>query len=481
MTGRFRRALAACAPPALLAAAAVTAAPAVPPAAAATAPAPVRAVDTGVPNGDVIANLWSWNWRSVAAECTGVLDPAGYGAVWVAPPAESLRHPTGVWWDVYQPYSYRLTGRFGTEAEFAAMVRACHGAGIKVYTDAVINHTGAQTGTGYAGTVLTDKYDPPMYDRADYNVDVCDRAIANWSDLWEVQNCELLSLPDLKTGSDGVRDRIAGYLNAQIALGVDGFRIDAAKHIPNEDLRAIFGRLRETVSGARPYVFHEVFPGEPPRPQDYFSTGDVLDFTYADKIKTAFQGDIAWLSSFGPSWGLLPAADSVSFVTNHDTERNGRHLSYKDGATARIANVFQLAWKHTTPTVYAGFEFGDPEQAPPNSGGFVTDTDCLRGWHCLDRDPAVVGMVGWRHAAGNAGVTHWQSPSSNVIGFGRADRAFVAINNTGGAHTAQYSTGLPDGAYCNVIDGCATKVTVTGGRATLTVPAKGAVAFHVGR
>lgn len=101
-------------------------------------------------SGDVIANLWEYNWDSVAAECTNVLGPNGYGAVWVAPPAESLRQTNYYWWDVYQPYSYNLSGRFGTAAEFATMVDACHDAGVKVYTDAVINHTAAQTGTGYA-------------------------------------------------------------------------------------------------------------------------------------------------------------------------------------------------------------------------------------------------------------------------------------------------------------------------------------------
>lgn len=37
-------------------------------------------------SGDVIANLWEYNWNSVASECTDVLGPNGYGAVWVAPP-----------------------------------------------------------------------------------------------------------------------------------------------------------------------------------------------------------------------------------------------------------------------------------------------------------------------------------------------------------------------------------------------------------
>jgi alpha-amylase len=448
--------------------------------AARAADLPKVAADTGVPNGDVIANLWSWNWRSVAAECANQLDPAGYGAVWVAPPSESLRHPSGVWWDVYQPYSYRLNSRFGTQAQFSAMIGACHAAGIKVYTDAVVNHTAAQTGTGYDGTVVTDKYDPPMYDRGEYNVDVCGRDIGNWGDRWEVQHCELLDLPDLKTGSAGVRAKLAGYLNSQLALGVDGFRVDAAKHIPSTELAAIVGQLNNTTSGARPYVFHEVFPGEPPSASEYYGSGDVLDFVYAERLKSAFQGDIATLSSFGTGWGILPAANSVSFVTNHDTERSGRHLSYKDGATSALANVFQLAWEHTTPTVYAGFEFGDPESAPPNTNGFVTDTNCAGGWHCLNRNPLVAGMVGWHNAVGGADVANWQSPAGNVIGFGRGNVGFVAINNTGAAHTAQYTTGLADGSYCVVTNGCASRATVSGGRATLTVPAKSAVAFHTG-
>jgi alpha-amylase len=41
--------------------------------------------------GDVIANLFMWNWPSVAAEYTNVLGPKGYGTVQVAPPQDSIR------------------------------------------------------------------------------------------------------------------------------------------------------------------------------------------------------------------------------------------------------------------------------------------------------------------------------------------------------------------------------------------------------
>ncbi|WP_419993024.1 alpha-amylase [Streptomyces boninensis] len=430
------------------------------------------------PGKDVIANLWSWNWKSVGSECSDVLGPSGYAAVWVAPPAESLSHPKHHWWDIYQPYSYQLSGRFGSEADFAAMAKACNAAGVKVYTDAVINHTGAQTGTGYAGTKVTDKYQPAMYQKSDYNVDACDRTITNWDDKWEVQHCELLELPDLKTSSAAVREKITGYLNSQIKLGVSGFRVDAAKHIPADELKAVVDGLDATADGSKPYVFHEVYPGKTPTPDEYYGSGDVLDFSYADQLKAAFQGDIASLKDFGNN-GLLPGENAVSFVTNHDTERNGRHLTYKDGDTAVLANVFQLGWKRATPAVYAGFTFSDPEASPPaDADGMVTDTKCGDGWYCLDRDPRVTGMVGWRAAVGDEDVTDFQSPQGNVIGFGRGAKGFVAINNSGSAVTAEFSTAVADGTYANALDGGETKVTVSGGKAKLDLPAKGAVAFH---
>lgn len=41
--------------------------------------------------GEVSANLFEWNWPSVANECTTVLGPAGYGSVQVAPPQDSVK------------------------------------------------------------------------------------------------------------------------------------------------------------------------------------------------------------------------------------------------------------------------------------------------------------------------------------------------------------------------------------------------------
>ncbi|MFF7471724.1 carbohydrate-binding module family 20 domain-containing protein [Streptomyces sp. NPDC008092] len=443
-------------------------------------PATAAQADTTA-KGDVIANLWEWNWNSIASECTNVLGPAGYGAVQVAPPSESLKQSSYYWWDVYQPYSYTLNSRFGTAAQFASMISACHTAGVKVYTDAVINHTAAQTGTGYDGTTLTSKYDTPDWDPSDYHTSAdcptSDLTIQDYSNLTQVQNCELLGLPDLKTGADNVRSGLAAFLNKQIALGVDGFRVDSAKHIPATDMAAIVAKLNTTTSGAAPYVFDEVYPGSTPQPSDYYGSGDVLDFTYASRMKSAFQGNVSDLASLSTS-GILPAANSVSFVTNHDTERNGLHMSYKDGDSYKLANLFELAYKWSTPTVYSSWQWTQSDQAPPNSAGFVTDTNCSSGWNCLDRDTAVVGMVAWHNAAGSAAVSNWQTMSSNVIGFGRSGAGFFAVNNGSSSATYTFATGMADGTYSDVIDGGASTVTVSGGNASITIPAKDAVAFY---
>jgi alpha-amylase len=166
-------------------------------------------------------------------------------------------------------------------------------------------------------------------------------------------------------------------------------------------------------------------------------------------------------------------------VTNHDTERNGLHMSYKDGDTYKLANLFQLAYKWSTPTVYASWKWTQSDQAPPNSSGFVTNTDCASGsWYCLDRDTAVVGMVAWHNAVDTAAVSNWQTKSSSVIGFGRGGAGFFALNNGSSSATYTFTTGMADGTYRNVIDGGATTVTVSGGSASLTIPAKSAIAFY---
>lgn len=58
-----------------------------------------------------------------------------------------------------------------------------------------------------------------------------DGNVNNYGDPNNVRNCYLVGLTDLYGALDYVRDKVAGYLNSLVAIGVAGIRIDAAKHM----------------------------------------------------------------------------------------------------------------------------------------------------------------------------------------------------------------------------------------------------------
>jgi alpha-amylase len=434
------------------------------------------AAQAAPPGGkDVTAVLFSWNFDSIARECTDRLGPAGYGFVQVSPPQEHIQG--SAWWTQYQPVSYRIAGRLGNEQQFRSMITTCNNAGVGVIVDAVINHMAAGSGTGTGGTSYT-KYDyPGLYSSNDFSS--CRENIRDGDythDRWRVQNCELVGLADLDTGSEYVQNAVASYMNRLLGWGVAGFRVDAAKHIPADHLRAI----KSKVNGGNVFWNQEVIygAGEAIAPEEYLDSGDVQEFRYAFDLKRIFQQErLSHLRTFGESWGYMPSARSGVFVDNHDTERNGSTLSYRDGSAYTLANVFMLAWPYGNPDVHSGYEFSGFDAGPPN-GGQVTA--CYQNnWKCQHAWPEIASMVGFRNATSGTAVTQWWDNGNNAIAFGRGDRGYVVINREGGALNRTFQTSLPGGAYCDVQSGSA--VTVGGdGRFTASVGAGSALALHAG-
>lgn len=420
---------------------------------------------------DVTAVLFEWTFESVARECTRTLGPAGYGFVQVSPPQEHIQG--GQWWTSYQPVSYKIAGRLGDRAAFANMVSACHGAGVKVIADSVINHMAAGNGTGTGGSPY-EKYNyPGTYSGAD--LDDCRSNITNYGDRGNVQNCELVGLADLDTGEDYVRGRIAAYLNDLLSLGVDGFRIDAAKHMPAADLANIKSRL----NNPGVYWKHEAIhgAGEAVSPGEYLGSGDVQEFRYGRSLKQVFNNEnLANLKNYGEGWGFMESGKSAVFVDNHDTERGGDTLSYKDGAKYTLASVFMLAWPYGSPDVHSGYEFSAHDAGPPNGG---TVNACYSdGWKCQHDWNEIKSMVGFRNVARGQGVTNWWDNGGDRIAFGRGDKAYVAINHEGSSLTRTFQTSLAAGTYCDIQNNTAVTVN-SSGQFTATLGAHTAVALHV--
>ncbi|MBE9158682.1 alpha-amylase family protein [Nodosilinea sp. LEGE 06152] len=468
------------------------------------APAPTTPAPT------TLVHLFEWTWADIATECETYLGPNGYRAVQISPPQEHIVLPDYgyPWWQRYQPVSYRLESRSGSRAALQDMIHRCRDAGVAVYADAVINHmAGFDSGVGSAGSRFT-KYDyPGLYKPEDFND--CHQQVTDYDNAENVTQCELVGLADLNTGSAKVQATLVDYMSELVEMGVAGFRIDAAKHIRNEELGEILAQLRDRHPEVNLYIYQEVIdPGtEAIRKQDYYDSGNVLDFKYGRFVGLAFLGlegqTLANLQTLGEGWGLAPSAQAVVFTDNHDKQRGhgggGDYLTYKNGDLYALANVFMLAFPYGKPQVMSSFAFDNSEQGPPTYANGITQpvyqgeaSNCFEAWVCEHRWPAIAGMVGFRNAVEPvAEVTDWWSNNANQIAFGRGNRGFVAINREAQPLTHRFQTQLPPGRYCNVAQGglaangkvCANDAEVIlvnrAGQFTATLPAMSALAIHV--
>ena len=475
-------------------------------------------------SGDAFVHLFEWKWTDIARECETVLGPAGFSAVQVSPPQEHSVQSSHTWSQRYQPVSYSVErSRSGTGAEFRDMVARCRTAGVGIYVDAVINHmtNTPSPGVGSNGTTYTKYRYPGLYEPGDFH-SAC--TVFNYQSSANVQDCELFGLPDLNTGSAVVRQRIANYLVGLARLGVAGFRIDAAKHIQPVELDAILGLVNQALADEGlplPFAFAEVidYGNEAVSKNDYLGLGyasggaaDITEFKFrgvADKFMGVGGQHVAQLDPDGPpggqfsaaAWGLLPPDKALVFLENHDTQRE-RGISYRDGDVYRLANVWMLAQPYGHPSVMSSYAFEQGSQLgrergpPSDAAGATNDVVCppsmelaqVGGWVCEHRDPAILGMVGFRRAVAGTNIGHWWDNGGNAIAFSRGSAGFVAINREGVALDSMLVTAVPPGVYCDVVTGrltpagcTGTSVTVgTGGLVHVVLPANRAVAIHAG-
>ena len=442
----------------------------------------------------VFVHLFEWNWTDIAKECENFLGPKGFAAVQVSPPQEHVKGSQ--WWTRYQPVSYKIGSRGGSREQFEDMVKRCKAVGVNVYVDAVINHmSSVGSGVGVAGSSYEEySYPAVPYGRGDFHFcGTRDNDIFNYNNAYEVRYCELLNLADLATEKDYVRDKIAGYMSDLVAMGVAGFRIDAAKHMEPKDITELLKRVE-----GNPYVFQEVIaqsPSEPIRAEEYFATGDVTEFNYQLKIAEHFKekGKVKYLETFGERWGLIPSDKAIVFTANHDSERGhgggGSVLTFRYGKLFEIAEVFMLAWPYGYPKVMSSYEFSGDDQGPPATSPYSGSTITCgfnEAWKCQHRWTPIANMVGFRNVAADKFVVTNFVAKGNVIAFGRAERGFVVINREDFSISESYKTSVASGTYCDVISGnfedgkCTgnTVVVDAEGNISVSVPALSAVAIH---
>ena len=346
----------------------------------------------------IIVHPFQWTYDNIAKECTEVLGPSGFDGVQISQPAEHIAR-TDVWWAVYQPVNFNnFTTMTGNEQQLRAMIKTCHDAGVKVFADAVFNQRGSAGSTGLGGSHFNGDQNNPSY--PDLNADDFHRnnCSINYGNAWTIRNCALSGMPDIATDNPSTQDKIAGYLKNLMSMGVDGFRIDAAKHMQPSDIQSILGKA------GNPPAYLEVIGagGEPVQPTDYTGIPNsvVTEFSYCGAMMGNWQNDAAnvkYLLGMNDSWFQLKSNQAEVFVNNHDNERGSAgtsYMTYKWGALYNLAQSFMVAYPWgQLRQVYSGYSFSEHDP-----GGPLGADRCTGGWLCQHRVPFVKNAVAFARA-----------------------------------------------------------------------------------
>ena len=448
----------------------------------------------------VIVTAFQQNWESIAKECEQTYGPEGVKYVQVSPPQDHIKGKA--WWTSYQPVSYKLNSKLGTEAEFKNMITTCKAKGVGIIADAVINHMAGVDNKDTVG-VGGSKYDAASqtFEDAGYTKDDFHKSTENIKDYTnaeEVWTHRLVGLLDLDTSKPHVQQVLGKYFADLLKLGVAGFRVDAVKHISPEDMRGIkasaIRQYNESVEDSK--KIHDIWwmqetignPSEAQQiqPAAHLNEGEVNEFGYSYQLMQSFKGSLMKASKplNKVQDGMVKSDKAAIFVTNWDTERGNSVLTYKDGRRYALANAFMLAWPYGTPNVYSGYKFDkNDDGAPGATETSVPEVTCGANskWQCTQRWTSIRGMIGFYNAVQGAKVTNWQDDGDNNIAFSREKKGFLAINNSLDEKEVSYKTDLPDGEYCNVYAAgdCSKTVKVEKGEVKTKIGAREAVALHV--
>ncbi|XP_062602028.1 alpha-amylase-like, partial [Saccostrea cucullata] len=421
-------------------------------------------------------------WTDVADECERFLGKKQFCGVQVSPPNEHVvvTHPMRPWWERYQPVSYKLHSRGGTEAEFKDMVTRCKNVGVRIYVDSVINHMAGlgRTGQGSGGTSFnSDNYDFPgvPYRREHFNSrNKCpshDGNINNYGDPNNVRNCFLVGLTDLDQSQEYVRNKIAEFYNHCIDLGVAGFRIDAAKHMWPGDIKAIQDRTKDLPEGGRPFFYHEVIDLNDGaiKVSEYTGLGYVTEFRYCPKIAEGIRNFGMLHTVYDPGWGMTDSSHAFVFVDNYDNQRRGDRniITHKSPRDYKMAVAFTLAYNYGFTRVMSSYYFQSSDEGPPHNSDYsakdVTinaDGSCGNGWVCEHRWNPIANMAVFRNAVAGTEIKNWRN-QNDEISFARGQKGFFAMAKQGHMDTI-LQTGLPTGEYCDLVSDCKKKITVDG-------------------
>ena len=301
----------------------------------------------------------------------------GFDAIWISPIVENTP-------DSYHGYHltnlYNVNTHYGSEADLKNMIAAAHAKDIWVMVDVVANHV---------GPVGTDFGRITPFNRAEHYHDWCN--INDWTNQWQVENCRLCDLPDLKQENDWVTEQLVNWIRDMVKkYGFDGIRIDTIMEVP----KWFWDKFR---AAAGVFQIGEAFDGRLEFVADYQNHLDsVFNYPLYYTIKSSFCGSFRNLEGYWfNSRNKFPAPEYMAtFVENHD---NPRFLNQcNDRAKFTNAVIFSLLWEGIPVFYYAGEQYyaggADPGNREPLWDNYNTKSTLyglLKATHALRKSQKI--------------------------------------------------------------------------------------------
>lgn len=326
------------------------------------------------------------------------LQDLGVNAIWLMPIHPS---PSYHGYDVLNYYA--VNPEYGTMDDFKKFLSEAHRRDIRVIIDYVVNHTSSQH---------------PFFVDANSSPDAKYRDWYVWSDTpgdrWHEGNGGYYygyfdsGMPDLNYRNPDVTEQMYEVTRFWLEdVGVDGFRIDAAKHLIEE------GDQLENTAATHEWFkdFYTFYKAEDPEAYtigEVYGAGAFLATTYTEQMDHIFNFEVASgiLNSvsgesntgINSAWNFtlkdIQDGEYGTFLANHDQNRVMSVLNGREDK-AKLAAVILLT-SPGTPFLYYGEEIGMEGKKP--------DEDIRR-------------PMQWSGEA-NAGFTSgtpWRAPDPNYV------------------------------------------------------------------
>ncbi|MFE5670023.1 pullulanase-type alpha-1,6-glucosidase [Agromyces sp. NPDC056523] len=460
----------------------------------------------------------------------------------------------------------QIDPHLGTNAELEALISEAHAKGIKIYFDIITNHTAdvidyeeqQYSYIDQATSPYTDAsgqpFKPSDYAGADdpafptldpatsfpYTPVVApedaDLKVPAWlndptlyhnrgDSTWAGESVtygDFVGLDDLMTEHPTVVDGFVDVYQGWIDLGIDGFRIDTAKHVnfefweqwSSEVLAYAHDQGKDDF-----FMFGEVYDAEPVKLSPYVRKSDmnsVLDFTFqsqavsyasgnsAKNLQSLFAGDDYYTTSDSSATAL------PTFLGNHDMGRVGYMLANSGSALQRDELAHELMYlTRGQPVVYYGDEQGfagaggdkDARQTlfasqtaeyanqPLVTGENAGSVDRYGTDAPLYEHIAALADLRDAHPALDQGaqIERYVTDGAGVYAFSRVDRDekveyLVAVNNATEAKTVDVPTLTAGGVFAPLYGTDGPGITANAeGVASVSVPALGAVVLQADR